>query len=58
MNAVQAVRLVDVFLLGPVMIYSAAKADTLPAGVRLFLGFSGAATIVFNAVRYIENAKD
>ena len=42
-----AVRLGDVFLLGPLMIYVAASADAEPAA-RAVLAAAGAATITYN----------
>lgn len=51
---VQLVRLVDVFVLGPVMIAAALKR---PFGNRLADGFllvSGVATILFNWGRYLD----
>ena len=55
-GATQAVRLADVFVLGPVMIGAAVAAEDLPAPVRVFLGLSGAATIVFNGVNFLRAA--
>ena len=47
----QRVRLVDVFVLGPFMIW-ASRAPELPPWARLALGLSGLATIVYNARNY------
>lgn len=49
----QAVRLVDVFALGPFLIWSASR-STLPAVARFLLAGSGAATIVFNGLNWLE----
>lgn len=52
----QAIRLADVFIIGPVMI---AGALALPAAyplLRLSLGAFGVATIVYNARNYALNA--
>jgi len=50
----QLVRLADVFAIGPLMIYAAVKAEELPMWVRVALGLSGAGTIVYNGVNYLE----
>ena len=47
----QAVRLVDVFILGPIMIRAGAQMSG-PAGS--FLAFAGLATIVFNGVTFLQ----
>ena len=47
----QTVRLVDVLLLGPFMVW-AAGARTLPPWARLLLGVAGVATIAYNARNY------
>ena len=47
----QMVRLVDVFVLGPFMIWTASRKH-LPPLSRLLLGVSGLATIVYNGVNY------
>ena len=51
---VQLVRLVDVFLLGPAMIYVSIYAKNIPIVVKSFLGFSGAMTIVYNGLRNLR----
>ena len=53
---VQAVRLADVFALGPAMVYVAYKARGVPAPLRWFLGLSGVATILWNGDRYLRTA--
>ncbi len=50
----QAVRLVDVFVLGPFMIWFAARAHGMPASARVALAVGGATTIVFNGVNYMR----
>jgi len=52
----QYVRLLDVFLLAPVMIY-ASTFKALPDWVRLVLLVSGVATLVFNGKNYLEIEK-
>ena len=50
----QNVRLVDVFALGPFMIWAASTRRRLPLPARLVLAASGAATIVFNGRNWLE----
>ncbi|HHZ95525.1 MAG TPA: hypothetical protein EYN67_08195 [Flavobacteriales bacterium] len=52
----QYVRLLDVFLLAPIMIY-ASTFKALPDWVRLVLLVSGVATMVFNGKNYLEIEK-
>ena len=49
----QAVRLVDVFLLGPLMI-AAAGAEELGRPARLVLAVAGVLTITYNATNFLE----
>lgn len=55
----QAVRLVDVWLLGPLMVYVAATADEPDDGLqelaRQTLTAAGAATITYNGRNYLRN---
>lgn len=55
----QWIRILDVFLFGPVMIYGAYAARDLSPALRLALGVIGAGTIVYNGYNYwrIEQAK-
>ena len=53
-NLFQAVRLVDVFLLGPVMIRAS---RTLPGAAGSFLAIAGIATIIFNGVIFLDIAR-
>ncbi len=50
----QNVRLVDVFALGPFMVWAASTRRRLPLTARLVLAASGAATIVFNGRNWLE----
>lgn len=50
----QNIRLIDVFFIGPVMIY-AGTFKTLPTWVRISLIGLGACTVVYNAKNYLEN---
>lgn len=49
----QWVRLVDVFVLGPAMMYVANRATVSPF-TKQFLWWSGLATIVYNGVNYLR----
>lgn len=51
----QFIRLVDVFALGPFMIW--AGMQHLPKGARGLMVVSGIATILFNAQNYIDNER-
>lgn len=50
----QNVRLIDVFLIGPVLIY-ASTFKTLPSYLRVALLLIGVATIIYNGNNYIKN---
>ena len=52
----QAIRLVDVFVLAPAMVY-ASTFKQIPNYVRLILFVSGIATLVFNGVNYMDIQK-
>lgn len=49
----QGVRLVDVYLLGPFMVWAAYKSTDLPDWARWTLGVSGALTVVYNGHNYL-----
>jgi hypothetical protein len=51
---VQNVRMFDVFVLGPLMIYTATQ-KSLPFWLRMTLLFFGITTILYNADNYIKN---
>lgn len=53
---VQAIRVVDVVVLGPTMVAAAYHAKRLPKLLRWFLGISGVATTVFNGVNLARAA--
>lgn len=55
----QWVRILDVFLFGPVMIYGAYAGRDLTPAVRIALALIGAGTIVYNGYNYwrIEQSK-
>lgn len=52
----QVIRLVDVFVLAPAMVY-ASTFKQIPNYVRLILFVSGIATLVFNGVNYMDIQK-
>jgi hypothetical protein len=52
----QYIRLMDVFVLAPVMVY-ASTFKGLPDWVRVVLLVSGVATLVFNGKNYLEIEK-
>lgn len=54
---VQIVRLIDVFILGPIMIYISINARGVPKLMRGFLGISGGLTMIYNGLRYIQVEK-
>jgi hypothetical protein len=53
----QAVRLWDVFFLGPFLIYGGAYKSNLPPIARLGLIISGGLTIWYNGRNYLYNRK-
>lgn len=53
---VQNVRLLDVFIVAPFLIYTSTLKGN-PSWVRLSLFTLGVATFVYNGVNYIENKK-
>lgn len=50
----QTIRLIDVFFIGPAMIY-AGTFKTLPTWLRVTMVVTGACTIIYNANNYIKN---
>ena len=52
----QYVRLIDVFVLAPIMIYASTN-KTLPESVRLILFISGVATAAFNGRNFLRIEK-
>ncbi len=51
MDLVQAVRIIDVFILGPAMINIGNKTG---GNLGYFVAFSGLATIVFNGITFLN----
>jgi hypothetical protein len=56
-NRYQSVRLMDVFILAPAMVY-ASTFKQIPDYVRLILFISGVATLIFNGKNYIDIEKN
>jgi hypothetical protein len=54
----QNIRVLDVLVIGPVMIYAGAKSKDLPTWARSALILFGACTIYYNAKNYIINHKN
>lgn len=50
----QAVRLVDVFVLGPFMMWVGIRARGIPDPARAIMIMSGASTVVFNGANYLR----
>jgi len=53
----QAIRLVDVFILAPAMVY-ASTFKQIPDYVRVILFVSGICTLIFNGSNYIDIEKN
>ena len=51
----QTVRLIDVFVIGPAMIYIGNRPSDLTDLERFFLVVTGAATIWYNGKNYLDN---
>lgn len=60
----QVIRLTDVFVLGPTMIWASSQDDPLPGWARSMLFYTGIATIIYNLYNYelqariLEGAKE
>lgn len=50
----QAVRIIDVFVLGPAMIKIG---NRIGGGIGCFVAFAGIATIVFNGITFLDIEK-
>lgn len=50
----QCVRLVDVFLLGPFMMWAGYKSGALPTWAKWTLALSGLATVAYNLNNYLR----
>ena len=54
----QTIRLIDVFAIGPAMVYVGAKAKNVHPVIRGFVAFSGVATIVYNGQNYLRERRN
>lgn len=54
LNSVQSVRLIDVFLLAPFMVYVANKSGSITRNEKLLLTVAGILTAVYNGRRYLD----
>jgi hypothetical protein len=52
----QGVRIVDVLVLGPFMVWAATRPRALPGWARAALVVGGVATIVYNLQNYVDTA--
>lgn len=50
----QGVRLIDVLLIGPLMVYGAFKGEGMHHAARTGLLLTGLATIVYNGVNWLQ----
>ena len=53
----QRIRLVDVFLLGPFMIWFGVIATGVPSIFKIIMIISGIATIIYNGYYYLRNER-
>lgn len=53
MMKTQTVRLIDVWLIGPLLLYAATRRQP-SRPVRQLLAFTGAATILYNGANYLR----
>lgn len=54
----QYIRILDVFAIGPLMIYAGLKGDSLPKWAKVALIFFGVTTIGYNASNYFSVAAE
>ena len=55
-DRVQEIRLIDVFLLGPFMIWFGVTAESVPEWAVILMVVSGVLTIAYNAKNYLRVA--
>lgn len=53
----QIIRLVDVFFIAPVLMYSAYKSKDLPDSIRMIVSIIGLGTLVYNGNNYLKNIR-
>lgn len=51
----QAIRLADVFLLAPFLVYAGTRKSNLPDWIRVSLIGTGIATFIYNGNNYLKN---
>ncbi len=54
----QAVRLADVFVLGPFMIWFSTRARDVPDAARIGMVAAGLGTILYNGSNYLKTQKE
>lgn len=54
MEKTQAIRVLDVLVLGPIMVWAGARRGGLPDWAKVALLVGGAATIVYNGKNFVE----
>lgn len=50
----QDVRLIDVFLLGPFLVWYAVQSESTPGWARAVLGLAGVLTVIYNGSNYLN----
>jgi len=53
MEKSQQMRLVDIYVLGPFMVWYAVTSHTMPYWARIVLGVSGVTTVTYNLQNYL-----
>lgn len=54
----QKIRIIDVFAVGPGLIYAGVSCEKINSLIRLFLIGTGIATIIFNGSNYMKIKKE
>lgn len=54
----QAIRLLDILILAPFLIYAGVKKSTLPNYIRTGLVITGVATALYNGRNYLKNISE
>ena len=57
METIQRIRLLDVFVIGPVMLYAAFVSTKLEPVTRGILGVSGVLTVLYNGANFFTEEK-
>lgn len=53
----QIIRLIDIWLFGPAIIYTSVRAKSIHPLLKLALFYAGASTIYYNGRNYLDNQK-